>query len=63
MSNKVRNIYDECAVNAVEATPRRCSILGVLWGICGESAGQHPCGGLISIKMDSSSFVGIMIRR
>ena len=41
VSHKVQlsNITDECVVNALEATPRRCSILGVFWGIYGESTG------------------------
>ena len=65
VSHKVQfpNINDECVKNASEATPRICSILGVFWGICGESTEGvrgHPCRSVISIKMHSSSFARIM---
>ena len=35
----VSSIEDKCVVNASEATPRRCYILGMFQGICGESTG------------------------
>ena len=65
MSHKelVPNIYDGCAVNVSEATPRRCSILGVFWGIYLEIARKHPCRGVTLIKLHSSGFIGITILR
>ena len=43
-----------------EAALHRCSCIWVFWGGCRGLAGEHPCGGMISIELHSNS-VGIRL--
>ena len=46
----VSSIEDKCVVNASEATPRRCYILGMFWGICSESTGGGSTHAVVSFQ-------------
>ena len=52
-------------MDALEATPRRCFVLAIFWGMCDKSkgGGGYPCRSVISIKTHSSSFVEITLLR
>ena len=43
-------------------SPKKVSILGVFWGMCGDLQGwQHPCRRVISIEMHSINSAGITL--